>query len=44
MNEEMNRFAFDTNGHICDYGEEEPKVLSEQEILEKLTHQEDKGE
>ena len=38
MNENMNRFAFNTEGKICDYGEEEPKVLSEQEILEELNH------
>lgn len=38
MNEDMNRFAFNTEGKICDYGEEEPKVLTEQEILEELNH------
>lgn len=38
MNENMNRFAFNTEGKICDYGEEEPKVLTEQEILEELNH------
>lgn len=36
MNEDMNRFAFNTEGKICDYGYEEPKVLNEQEILEEL--------
>ena len=36
MNENMNRFAFNTEGKICDYGCEEPKVLSEGEILEEL--------
>lgn len=36
MTEDMNRFAFNTEGKICDYGYEEPKVLSEQEILEEL--------
>ena len=36
MNENMNRFDYNTEGKICDYGEEEPKVLSEQEILEEL--------
>lgn len=36
MNEDMNRFGFNTEGKICDYGYEEPKVLSEQEILEEL--------
>lgn len=38
MNENMNRFGFNTEGNICDYGEEEPKVLSEQEMLEELNH------
>ena len=38
MNENMNRFAFNTEGKICDYGYEEPKVLTEQEILEELNH------
>ena len=38
MNENMNRFGYNTEGKICDYGEEEPKVLSEQEILEELNH------
>ena len=38
MTEDMNRFAFNTEGKICDYGEEEPKVLTEQEILEELNH------
>ena len=36
MTEDMNRFAFNTEGKICDYSEEEPKVLTEQEILEEL--------
>lgn len=36
MTEDMNRFAFNTKGKICDYGEEEPKVLTDQEILEEL--------
>ena len=38
MNENMNRFAYNSEGKICDYGEEEPKVLTEQEILEELNH------
>lgn len=38
MNENMNRFGFNTEGKICDYGEEEPKVLREQEMLEELNH------
>lgn len=36
MNEDMNRFGFDTNGHICDYGEEEPYPMTTIEILEEL--------
>ena len=36
MIEDMNRFDFNTEGKICDYGCEDPKVLSEQEMLEEL--------
>lgn len=36
MTEDMNRFGFNTEGKICDYGYEEQKVLTEQEILEEL--------
>lgn len=38
MNTNMNRFDFNTEGKICDYGCEEPKVLTEQEMLEELNH------
>ena len=38
MTEDMNRFGYNTEGKICDYGYEEPKVLTEQEILEELNH------
>ena len=36
MTEDMNRFGYNAEGKICDYGEEEPKVLTDQEILEEL--------
>ena len=38
MNENMNRFDYNTEGKICDYGYEEPKVLTKREILAELNH------